>query len=62
VGLVEQLVSGFEWANGFGLFLPPLHMMLGISLGHDLRVGGQLSSVHTHTHHVARSHGVKVCR
>ena len=30
MGLVGQLVSGFGWANGFGLFLPPLiQAMLG---------------------------------
>ena len=24
MGLGGQLISGFGWANGFGLFLPPL--------------------------------------
>jgi hypothetical protein len=30
MGLVGQLVSGFQWANGFGLFLQPLTLMYKI--------------------------------
>ena len=35
-----------------------MYMMFGILLGHDLRVGGQLSSTHTHTMWLA----AMVCR
>ena len=30
IGLVGQLVSGFQWTNGFGLFLQPLTLMYKI--------------------------------
>ena len=30
MGLVDQLVSGFRWANGFGLFLQPLTLIYKI--------------------------------
>jgi hypothetical protein len=30
IGLVGQLVSGFRWANGFGIFLQPLTLIYKI--------------------------------
>ena len=47
MGLGEQLVGGFGWANGFGFFLPPLvrgNVGIGIiGRGYNNASGGGLA-------------------